>query len=120
MSAKVLVLGLDAADITLIERWAAAGDLPTFAELSRRSAMFGLGNPLDTLPEAVWDELHTGRDAGKIGRYYALSQVTPAKPRPGPTMPRRSTPATTIGPVRAAPATGSRRSIRFIQCARRT
>jgi predicted AlkP superfamily phosphohydrolase/phosphomutase len=75
MSAKVLVLGLDAADTTLIERWAAAGDLPTFAELSRRSAVFRLDNPLDTLPEAVWDELHTGRDAGKIGRYYALSQV---------------------------------------------
>ena len=65
MPAKVLVLGLDAAEATLIERWAAAGQLATFADLARRGAVFRLDNPLDTLPEAIWHELHTGRDAGK-------------------------------------------------------
>ena len=75
MPAKVLVLGLDAADAALIERWAAAGELATFADLARRGAVFRLDNPLDSLPEAIWHELHTGRDAGKIGRYYVTSQI---------------------------------------------
>ena len=57
MPAKVLVLGLDAAEATLIERWAAAGELATFADLTRRGAVFRLDNPLETLPEAIWHEL---------------------------------------------------------------
>jgi predicted AlkP superfamily phosphohydrolase/phosphomutase len=75
MPAKVLVLGLDAAEATLIKRWAAEGHLSTFAELSRRGAVFRLDNSLETLPAAIWDELHSGREAGKIGRYYVQSQV---------------------------------------------
>ncbi|MEM7224048.1 MAG: alkaline phosphatase family protein [Pseudomonadota bacterium] len=84
MPAKILVLGLDAAEATLIERWAAEGTLTTFAALAKRAAVFRLDTPLETLPEGIWHELHTGLSAGKIGRYYVTNQIHngEAKPRP--------------------------------------
>lgn len=61
MSAQVLVIGLDAAEATLVERWAAEGILPTFARLIREGAVSSLHNSLETLPGAIWPELMTGR-----------------------------------------------------------
>ncbi len=76
MSTRVLVIGLDAAEATLIERWALAGDLPTFARLSCSGRVVRLDdNPLESLPEAIWHELHTGIPAHKLGRYYVPRQI---------------------------------------------
>ena len=84
MPAKVLVLGLDAAEASLIERWAAASQLPTFADLAARGTVLRLDTPLDTLPEAIWHELHTGLGAGKIGRYYVPGQIHSGEAAPRP------------------------------------
>lgn len=75
MGARVIVIGMDAAEATLLERWAASGDFPTFAALARRGAVARLANPMETLPGAIWPELMTGRSAGKRPLYYHPSQL---------------------------------------------
>jgi predicted AlkP superfamily phosphohydrolase/phosphomutase len=67
---RVIVIGLDAAEATLLERWAAEGDLPAFASLTARGAVARLGNQMETLPGAIWPELMTGRSAGAVPLYY--------------------------------------------------
>ena len=66
MSARVLVIGLDAAEATLIERGAAQGYLPALAELTHGGTVYRLKNPMETLPGAIWPELTTGRSCGKL------------------------------------------------------
>ncbi len=76
MTARVVVLGLDAAESRLIEQWGATGDLPVLAELSRSGRTVRLDdNPMNTFPEAIWHELYTGLHAHQIGRYFMLRQV---------------------------------------------
>jgi predicted AlkP superfamily phosphohydrolase/phosphomutase len=85
MSTRVLVIGLDAAEATLIERWALAGDLPTFDRLSRCGRVMRLDdNPLEALPEAIWHELHTGIHAHELGRYYVPQQIHTGESRARP------------------------------------
>ena len=75
MSARVVVIGLDAAEATLIEAWAAEGFLPTFARMISGGAVYRLGNPMETLPGAIWPELVSGRSAGQVPLYYHPRQV---------------------------------------------
>jgi predicted AlkP superfamily phosphohydrolase/phosphomutase len=70
MSARVCVICLDAAEATLIERWAAEGQLPTLGRLTRAGVAVRLANCLETLPGAIWPELTTGRSGGRLGRFY--------------------------------------------------
>ena len=42
MSARVLVIGLDAAEASLLERWTNEGFLPTFARLARNATPVSL------------------------------------------------------------------------------
>src|SRR6185503_6702161 len=56
MSARVLVIGFDACEASLVRRWAAEGKLPNFAALVRASRTFQLDNPMETLPGAIWPE----------------------------------------------------------------
>jgi predicted AlkP superfamily phosphohydrolase/phosphomutase len=80
MSARVLVIGLDAAEATLIEQWASEGLLPTFAQLIARSKRFVLGNSLETLPGAIWPELSTGISCGRIPHYFHPRQLHSGEP----------------------------------------
>jgi len=75
MPARVLVIGLDAAESTLIEEWAAAGHLPNIARLRREGVVLKLGNPMETLPGAIWPEICSGRSSGKVGLFYHPEQV---------------------------------------------
>jgi predicted AlkP superfamily phosphohydrolase/phosphomutase len=68
--ARVLVIGLDAAEATLVEQWAAEGAMPAFAGLMERSGPVRLGNPLETLPGAIWPEITTGISGGTLARFY--------------------------------------------------
>jgi hypothetical protein len=70
MPAQVLVIGLDAAEATLIERWAAEGRMPAFAALAARAEPIRLGNSLETLPGAVWPEIVNGISGGRQARFY--------------------------------------------------
>jgi predicted AlkP superfamily phosphohydrolase/phosphomutase len=82
MPATVLVIGMDAADAELLERWAAEGELPEFAALRGRAHAAVLTNPLDTLPGAIWPELMTGRPGWELGLFYHPAQLHTGEARP--------------------------------------
>jgi predicted AlkP superfamily phosphohydrolase/phosphomutase len=75
VSAEVLVIGLDAAEATLLEKWAASGELPAFARLTNQGTVARLGNSLETLPGAIWPELTTGVSGGRTAQYYHPRQI---------------------------------------------
>jgi predicted AlkP superfamily phosphohydrolase/phosphomutase len=80
----VIVIGLDAAEATLIDRWAGDGHLATFAGLEARGSVSRLGNPLETLPGAVWPELTSGRSCGKVPLYFHPRQLRSGEARVRP------------------------------------
>jgi len=84
--AKVLFIGLDAAEATLVERWAAEGKLPGIAALEQDGSAYRLENCWRTLPTAVWPELTSGRAPAKVALYFPPSQL-----RTGENAPRRVT-----------------------------
>lgn len=73
--AKVLVIAFEGMEATLVERLARTGALPTFAALPERGSSFRLDSCLDTIPDAIWLELTTGRSAGAIGCHWHPRQV---------------------------------------------
>ena len=75
MRARVLVIGLDAAEATLLERWSSEGRLRTIAALTERGSTWRLGNPLETLPGAIWPEITTGRSAGRVAQFFHPDQL---------------------------------------------
>jgi predicted AlkP superfamily phosphohydrolase/phosphomutase len=75
MSARVLVIGFDACEASLVRRWAAEGKLPNFAALASASWTFQLDNPMETLPGAIWPEINTGCSSGKMGHFYIPNQL---------------------------------------------
>ncbi|MBM3473911.1 MAG: hypothetical protein FJX75_11630 [Armatimonadetes bacterium] len=72
MSAPLVVIAIDSAEITLIERWAADGHLPAFAALYRQAAYGRLDTTSDLLQGSVWPSFATGCHPGKHGSYYRL------------------------------------------------
>ena len=92
MPARVLFLGLDSAEATLVERWVSEGKLPAFAELYERARTYHLDNCWRTLPTSVWPELTSGRSPGKVALFFP-----PAQLRTGEAEPRR------IGPEEVEP-----------------
>lgn len=75
MTATVLFIGLDACEITLVERWCNEGLLPHLAALRARSQRCELDSPMETLPGAIWPEIHTGRSAVRDGHFYVPNQL---------------------------------------------
>ncbi|MCP5366130.1 MAG: alkaline phosphatase family protein [Hyphomicrobiales bacterium] len=75
MPAKVLVVGLDAAEPTLLEKWAAEGHLPVLARVMAAGTGGRLGNCMETLPGAIWPEIWSGRSCGNSGVFYTPDQI---------------------------------------------
>ena len=84
MTARILVIGLDAAEATLIERWAAEGILPTFARITEKGVKSRLANSMETLPGAIWPELVSGISCGKRAHYYHPRQLHTGEARERP------------------------------------
>ena len=68
---RVLLIGLDSADADLIEQWAAAGYLPTFARLRRDGVWGRLGTSAEVMHVSAWPTLYTGTTPGHHGMYHA-------------------------------------------------
>lgn len=80
MSAKVLAIGLDAANATLIERWADRGLLPNIARLRAAGTSFRLNaDCMETLPGAIWSDISYSMPAHRHGLYYHPEQFFPAE-----------------------------------------
>ncbi len=75
MTAKLIVIGLDAAEGSLIEKWATEGAMPHLASLMRTGATYAVGNPMETLPGAIWPELATGVSCKRTPHYYHPRQL---------------------------------------------
>ncbi|NQV86172.1 MAG: alkaline phosphatase family protein, partial [Woeseiaceae bacterium] len=83
---KLLLIGLDAADRELIERWADAGHLPNIARL-RSSGIWGsLKTTADTVHVSAWPSIFSGVTPDKHGLYHAYvmreGEQAPVRPRP--------------------------------------
>ena len=73
---RVLLIGLDSADAELVERWCAAGDLPTIAGLRRDGVWGRLSTSAEAAHVSAWPTLYTGASPGRHGLYHAY-QVRP-------------------------------------------
>jgi predicted AlkP superfamily phosphohydrolase/phosphomutase len=75
-SARLLVVGLDAADESLIREYAAAGDLPVISRLLETSATGETVAPAGLYVGAVWPSIYTGVSPASHGR-YCFRQIVP-------------------------------------------
>ena len=108
MPAKVVVIGLDAAQATLFERWSKDGDFPAVAELIERGAVCDVTrNPMETLPGAIWPELTTGIAAPKLVSTTTRGSFTPARRGCVRSWRTRSTRSSITGASPAAPVLAS-------------
>ena len=64
---RVLVIGLDAATLDLVEPWAKAGKLPLFAQLMREGAYGTLWSTVPAISPPAWTSIITGQNPGKHG-----------------------------------------------------
>ena len=66
----VVMIGLDGAEWPLVERWAAAGELPTLARLMRDGTRGRLRTPEGFNDNAVWASFATGRQPERHGWWH--------------------------------------------------
>ena len=67
---KLLAIGLDAAEQSLLHRWMDSGDLPALAELRKRAVWGRMTNEPGLYAGSVWPSIFTGTSAARHGRYY--------------------------------------------------
>jgi predicted AlkP superfamily phosphohydrolase/phosphomutase len=80
VSANLLVIGLDAASATLLDRWADTGHLPHFARLRSQASQIRLDAAcMETLPGAIWSDIALGEPAHRHGCYYHPGQFFPSE-----------------------------------------
>jgi len=81
--AKVLVIGLDGADPTLLLEWSASGELPTLQSLRARGACGRVVSPPGFGDDATWASFFTAVSPARHGRYF-WTQARPGEHRPTP------------------------------------
>lgn len=73
----LIILGIDAGDPDLIQRWVAAGDLPNIAALMQRGCWGRLTGPTLVFEDGVWVNLFSGTTAGDHGYHYYRQMQKP-------------------------------------------
>src|SRR5262249_46405620 len=66
---KILIIGLDAATMDLIEPWAAAGRLPALARLMKEGASGRLVSTPNMHSASAWTSILTGLNPGRHGLF---------------------------------------------------
>jgi predicted AlkP superfamily phosphohydrolase/phosphomutase len=69
---RVLMIGLDAFDAELVEKWSDDGTLPSFASFFERASYGRLAPPNGLLLGPPWPTFHTGRPVSEHGLYEYL------------------------------------------------
>ena len=69
---RVLIIGLDGVPFSLIEEWAKAGHLPTFARLMSQGVAGELASTMPPTSGPSWTSFSTGKNPGKTGIYDFL------------------------------------------------
>jgi predicted AlkP superfamily phosphohydrolase/phosphomutase len=67
---KTIVIGLDALDYRLVERWSSAGELPCLNQLLATCPTVMLSTPSRVLQGTVWPSVLTGVSPGRHGLYF--------------------------------------------------
>lgn len=83
---RVLMIGLDAAEPSLIEQWTEDGSLANLGRLMNDGAYGRLASPAEWLSGSPWPTFYTGTGPGDHGLYYYLAwcpdRMTTARPSP--------------------------------------
>jgi predicted AlkP superfamily phosphohydrolase/phosphomutase len=69
---QVLFIGLDAAEPTLIEQWAAEGSLPNIKRLRQQGLYAHIRTPFNHSVGLPWPMFYTGTNPGETGAYHYL------------------------------------------------
>jgi predicted AlkP superfamily phosphohydrolase/phosphomutase len=67
---RQLVIGLDAMEWSLVERWAAEGKLPAFRRLIDSGVRSELTTTAAQLPDTVWACIYTGTNPAKFEKFF--------------------------------------------------
>jgi predicted AlkP superfamily phosphohydrolase/phosphomutase len=67
---RTIVIGLDAVDYRLVERWSSAGELPCLKQLLGTCPTVKLSTPSRVLQGTVWPSVLTGVGPGRHGLYF--------------------------------------------------
>ncbi|HSE83426.1 MAG TPA: alkaline phosphatase family protein [Thermodesulfobacteriota bacterium] len=71
----IIVIGLDGADLLLIQKWSNEGYLPTITSLMNRGCWVRLNSPGDISSGSVWPTFLTGVSPDKHGFFYGHRQL---------------------------------------------
>ncbi|MFB6186828.1 MAG: alkaline phosphatase family protein, partial [Halobacteriaceae archaeon] len=69
-SSKLLVVGLDGADWSLIDNWVDDGILPTIQDIKRNSTWGEMRSSIPPVTCPAWKCYSTGKNPGKLGVYW--------------------------------------------------
>lgn len=69
---QLLLIGLDAAEPSCIERWISEGRLPNLARLRGEGSWSLLRSPAEEFPDEVWPSLYASTNAARLGKYYYI------------------------------------------------
>src|SRR5262245_23554134 len=72
MARRVLMIGLDAAEPSLVERWIDDGSLPALRELRRAGTYGRLRSTADWLVGSPWASFYTGQTPADTGMYHNI------------------------------------------------
>ncbi len=70
MSARLLIVGLDAADASLVEHWMNEGSMPHLSKLKDRGIMKQLISPVGSNDDGLWASFQYGTSLAEHGRYH--------------------------------------------------
>ena len=70
MTARLLMIGLDAADTHLVERWMNEGAMPNLSRLKDRGLMKPLTSSIFSSDDELWASFQYGESLGEHGRYH--------------------------------------------------
>jgi len=76
MKRKVLIVGLDGASPTLIEKWLREGKLQTFENMKNNGASGILKSTIPPISPVAWTSFATGKNPGKHG-IFGFTQFSP-------------------------------------------
>ncbi len=69
---RTLVIGIDAMEWTLVNRWSSEGKLPNLARMMNAGAYGVLRTTAEFLPDTAWTSMLCGANPGKLGKYFYL------------------------------------------------
>src|SRR5215203_5644118 len=79
---KILVIGIDAAGLDLIEPWVAAGHLPNIARLLKAGVYAPMRSTLPVMSQPAWTSIITGQNPGKHDIYDFVRLLHGSYPLP--------------------------------------